>query len=195
MWRYYDEILWWQVDFGLRPSQTFWHLDNINILNLLFWLFATDYSISISFIGGGEMLNTASLKPSLWITNRYLFLDLWKGSKTLFFYVTSYVLFFGFFTKYFPHPKSFHLQLRRFSEVLSWEMVRKIVLPILIRTGKFIIFSLGLSVITFISKLFNLITFLSFKLVCISPKTFINQNFINSVLKPKKKQHPTCTKS
>ena len=101
-------------------------------------------------------------------------------------WISDHIFFLALNTKDFSCTKSFHLQLRRFSDVLSWEMVRKIVLPILIRTGKFIIFSLGLSVITFISKLFNLITFLSFKLVCISPKTFINQNFINSVLKPKK---------
>ena len=77
-----------------------------------------------------------------------------------------------FYSKDFSCPESFHLQQRRFSDVLSWEMVRKIVLPILIRTGKFIIYSLGLSVIRFIAKLLNLITFLSLKLVCISYETF-----------------------
>ena len=87
-WRHYDEILWWQADFGLRPRQTFWHLDNINILNLLFWLFATDYSISISFIAGWEMLNTVSLKPSLCMANRHLVQRLWKGSASLFFLFT-----------------------------------------------------------------------------------------------------------
>ena len=155
-----------------RHSQTCWHLDNTNSRKLLFRLLVTHYSnykglrkerftvfirkqfdLHLIYIwsvlkmmrrAGSRRPQSAVIKSSLMQTINW---------------ISDHIFFLVLNTKDFSCTKSFHLQLRRFSDVLSWEMVRKIVLPILIRTGKFIIFSLGLSVIRFISKLFNLITF------------------------------------